>query len=172
MGTALAKVAKKRARPVYLRVERLVRPETGEEVRAFVAMTKWDARELRERKCLVGDEFRSDLTKPRNVKLHRLGHALCNFIAERVPGFEDLKGHDALKRLQRECGAYCEEQEIDLGQLGKHTVKVARSIAFDSMADDEFSDLLKQIGRHIAENYLKDMTPDEVEAAIEMMVHE
>ena len=48
----------------------------------------------------------------------------------------------------------------------------ARSVAFDEMDDDEFADLLKQISRHISANYLTTMTPDEIEAAVEMMIQE
>lgn len=164
--------AKKAARPVYLTVRKMVVPETGEEIGALVPSTRWDQKALHDRKLKVGTQVRGLLQKPRNPKLNGLGHALCAFIAERVPGFEDGDGHAALKKLQRECGAYCEAYEIDLGPLGIVQASQARSIAFDDMEEDEFLDLLKQIARHIAATYLKDMTPEEVEAAVEMMVQE
>jgi len=164
--------AKKPARPIYLTVQQLVRPDTGELIGALVPSTQWDQRAMRERKLKVGTQVRGRLEKPRNVKLHRLGHALCKFVAERVPGFEDEDGHKALKRLQRECGAYCEAYEIDLGPLGKVQASQARSVAFDEMENDEFADLLKQISRHIAAKYLTAMTPEEIEAAVEMMIQE
>lgn len=177
MTAAAAKPAKqakpkKPARPVYLTVRKLVDPTTGEEIGALVPSTQWDQRAMHDRRLKVGTQVRGRLEKPRNVKLHRLGHALCKFVAERVPGFEDEDGHKALKKLQRECGAYCEAIEIDLGPLGKVQATQARSVAFDEMDDDEFADLLKQISRHISANYLTTMTPDEIEAAVEMMVQE
>ena len=164
--------ARKPARPIYMTVQQLIRPDTGEMVGALVPSTQWDQAAMRKRRYKIGVQVRARLEKPRNVKLLRLGHALCRFIAERVPGFEDTDGHDALKRLQRECGAYCEAQELNLGSLGKVMVQVARSVAFDEMSDDEFADLLKQISRHIAEHYLSDMTPEDVQVAVEMMVQE
>lgn len=204
MTAAAAKAAKhakpkKPARPVYLTVRKLVDPATGEEIGALVPSTHWDQRAMHDRRLKVGTQVRGRLEKPRNVKLHRLGHALCKFVAERVPGFEDEDGHKALKRLQRECGAFCDQVEIDaspvisailaaaeslLGEAAARMLRsvlpeiktvsmtVARSIAFDEMDDDEFADLLKQISRHISANYLTTMTPDEIEAAVEMMVQE
>jgi hypothetical protein len=174
MATEAAKKvrAKRQRRPVYLRCERLVRPETGEEVRAWTALTKWDARAFKERKYHVGDEVRAEFSKPRNVKFHRLAHALGSMMVEQVHDFSGLTAHDALKRLQRECGAYCDEitMTLDLGTLGKHIVPVKepRSISFDELDAGDFDQLVKSIYEHISKTYWPSMTPDAVEEMVLM----
>jgi hypothetical protein len=172
MTAAAKKVkAKRRSRPVYLRCEKLVRPETGEEVRAWTALTKWDARALRDRKYHVGDEVRAEFRKPRNVKFHRLAHALGTMMVEQHEAFAGMNAHDALKRLQRECGAFCDEMTmtLDLGTLGVHIVPVkeARSISFDELDEGQFQELVSAIYKHIAAKYWPTMTAEAVEIMVE-----
>jgi hypothetical protein len=164
--------AKKRKRPpnvVYLRVAKLVDPRTGELVGAFVPLYACDRETVRSKKYHVGSELRADLKKPRNALFHRLAHYVGKLVAEQVDGFPS-DFHEALKRLQRESGALCETQELDLGPvLGKVNVKVARSIAFDEMEEGEFADFFKLICDHIAEKYFTDMTPEAVADIINAM---
>lgn len=135
--------AKPRRAPVYFRVERLVRPETGEAVGALVPMTKMDVRTMRERRYTVGKELRADLKQSRNPQFYRLAHALGGWLADNVEGFEGLGQHAALKRLQELSGIGCTEEafSIDLGSLGVHqgTRKVAASLNFEDMDEGEFS---------------------------------
>lgn len=160
MQTAVAKSKKRPSKPVYLRVEKLVRPSTGEEVGALVPLTQWDQREMKERKYHVGTEVRADLKKPRNGKFHRLAHVIGALLVDHVPGFESLTSHDALKRVQRESGVCCEEMELDLGTLGLVTVKVPRSIAYDEMENGEFEQFFKGVTGYIDEHYAPDLTRD------------
>jgi hypothetical protein len=159
--------SKRQRRPIYLRCERLVRPETGESVGAWVPLTKWDARALRDRKYSTGTEVRAEFKKPRNVKFHRLAHAVGAMMVEQVEDFSGLTAHDALKRLQRECGAFCDEIEmqIDLGPtFGKHVVPVKepRSISFDELDEGSFQELFAAIYKHISATYWPDMDPDAI----------
>jgi len=160
---------KRPRRPVYFRVERLVRIETGEEVGALVPLTKWDARAMRDRKYSTGSELRAELKKRRNVKFHRLAHAIGALAVEQLPDFHNLSAHDAIKRLQRECGACCEEMQMDLGPVvGTVAVKVPRSIAFDEMDESEFQQLVGSIYRHLAAKYWPDMDEEAVEELVLM----
>lgn len=149
MTAAAAKRTKRPDRPVYFRVEKLVRPDTGEEVGALVPMTQWDQRTMRDRKYFKGTELRADLKKRRNVKFHKMAHALGALIVDHVEGYETEDTHSALKRMQRECGTCCEEIEIDLGPLGKVKAQQARSIAFDEMEQGDFQKLVLDICAHI-----------------------
>lgn len=159
-----AKVAKRAERPVYFTLERLVRPSTGEEIKALVCRSGVDRREMQSRKYHIGDEIRAVLSKPRNVKFLGLAHALGQLAVDQIEGFSDLNAHDAVKRLQRESGVQCESQEIDLGPLGKASVNVARSIAFDEMDEGEFSELYNGIVEHIKRTYWKTMSEDAIAA--------
>lgn len=161
--------AKKSKRlPVYLQVRRLVDPETGEEVGALVADSLQDARRLRDLKLGQGQTLRAELSKPRNVRFHRLVHALGQLLADHWPAFAGLPAHEAIKRAQVESGTACDQQAIDLGPLGKAQVKVARSLAFDSMNEAEFGELFAGLTRWIDENVVAHF-PEEARAEYWLM---
>lgn len=141
-------------------VERLVRPETGEEVGALVPAHPIDARLLRERKFVVGKEVRAEMKQPRNAKFLRLAHAVGFLLADNVEKFRDMSGHEALKAVQLEAGVMCEMKEIDLGEFGKVMVKQPRSIAFDEMQEDEFREFFDGITAYIGEHYAHVMLDD------------
>lgn len=154
MATSIASTKQKRPRkPLYLVVERLVRPSTGEEVGALVPMTQWDQRVMRERKLSVGTEVRAELKKPRSVKFHRLAHALGALLVDNVEGFELLDAHAALKRIQLEANVQCEEIEVTLPELGVVKIKQARSIAFDEMLEEDFANLFEGVTDYIDRHY-------------------
>lgn len=152
------KASKPKPQPVYLELRRLVDPDTGELRMAFVAATHHDARRLKLMKLREGQSVRAELKQPRNVRFHRLMHALGDLIAEHAPGFEGLSAHEAIKRLQTQTGALCELQELDLGPLGRVQVKVPRSIAFDSMTEVEAGELFAKVCDWIDTNIAPSLT--------------
>jgi hypothetical protein len=173
MTEAARKVkAQRQRRPIYLVCENLVRPDTGEAVKGWVAATKWDARAMKERKYHAGTEVRAEFKRRRNVKFHRLAHAIGALVVEQVEDFSGLSAHDALKRLQRECGACCDEitMTLDLGALGKHVVPVKqpRSISFEELDEAEFQDLVAAMYKHLSATYWQSMTPEAVEEMVLM----
>lgn len=170
MTTAAAKRQAKRARrPIYLVVARLVDPRTGEEVGALIPANDIDRRLMKERRFAVGKEIRAELKQPRNPAFHRLAHAIGNLLVDNVEEFRDLTGHEALKRVQVLSGVCCEPMELDLGPLGKVTVKQPRSLAFDEMPEDEFRVFFDGITAYIAEHYASVML-DDVRAEYWLMV--
>lgn len=161
--------AKKAKRlPVYLQARRLVDPETGEEVGALVADSPQDARRLRDLKLGQGQPLRAELTKPRNVKFHRLVHALGHLLADHWPAFAGLGAHEAIKRAQVESGTACDLQAIDLGPLGHAQVKVARSLAFDCMDEGDFGEFFLGLTRWIDEHVVAHF-PEEARAEYWLM---
>lgn len=77
MTTAADKIRAKRARrPIYLTPMRLVDPTDGVEYAAFVPCHAIDNRLARERGFRIGHEYRAEIKQSRNVKFHRLAHAL------------------------------------------------------------------------------------------------
>ena len=169
MTAAAAKVkAKLRSQPVYLRMEKLVRPETGELVKAFVAMTGWDRIAFKERKYHVGTEVRAELKKPRDLSQHRRSHAIAKLVFENFEDFPE-DAHDCLKQLQRESGVFCDISEYTSVDGVKFEVKEARSLSFDSMEQGEFEQFYKGICRHICDRYWPHMEPEQIEAMAEAM---
>lgn len=169
MSSAVKLKAKRQCRPIYLSVQRLVNPETGELIGALVPSHPIDQRLLRERKYHVGTELRAELKRPRNPRFNRLVHALGALASDQIDAFSGLDAHAAIKRLQRESGLCCEEMELDLGPLGKLAVKVPQSIAFDEMDETQFHELFRGISRHLAMTYWPGLSEDDVAQQAELM---
>lgn len=162
MTTAAAKkIAAKRARrPVYGTIVRVAVLETGEERLAILASHPIDRKLMKERKFREGDELRLEIKRPRNVKFHRLMHAVGQVMVDNVDGWESLDAHGAVKRLQRESGVCCEEVEIDIPGMGTLLAKQAESLSFDEMQPDRFAELFDGITKHIDANYSPDFTTE------------
>jgi len=170
MSAASKPSAKPRPRkPVYFRVRRVIDAETGEQIGALVPLTKWDARAMRDRKMHINVELRAELKQRRNVKFHRLSHALGALVVDQHEAFAGLSAHDALKRLQAESGAACETVAYDLPNgLGTLTRSEPRSLAFDEMDEGEFQQVMQTIVAHIRAKYWPDMTEETIAEMVEM----
>ncbi len=160
MTTAAQLKAKRQRRPIYATIERVAVLSTGEERLAILATHPIDRRLMKERGYHEGDELRLEIKKPRNVKFHRLAHAIGNLLVENVEAFRHLSGHQALKQVQRESGVCCDPLEIDLGALGKVPVNQPRSLSFDEMEEDEFGEFFRGITDYIDQHYASAMTDD------------
>lgn len=160
---------KKFTRPVYMTARRLMDPATGEVVSALVPSSDLDQHLIRQRDVRIGREYRVGIEQARNAKFHRLVHALGKLVTENLDAFTGLKAHDAIKRLQRESGLFCEEQEIEIPNLGKLVVKVAQSLAFDCMDEADFKSLYEGICAHVAATYWPDLDPEAIEAMADLM---
>lgn len=166
-ATAL-KRRRKRKQPIYFVCTKLVNPDTGELIGALVPANSVDYQLMRDRKVGVGKEVRAEITKPREVWFHRLGHKICGLLSNNVPDFQGMGAHEILKKIQLAAGICCTPMELDLGALGKHHINVPDSIAFDCMADGEFRQLIKAICDYIIEHYWPEMTQAEIEQMAEM----
>lgn len=166
--SAAVRKAKRPSRPVYAEVVRVAVLATGEERLALVATHPVDRRLMKERGYREGDEVRLEIKKPRNAKFNRLAHALGKLMVDSIDEFATLDSHGALKRLQRESGICCEEQSVEVPGGGTLALKVAQSIAFDEMSEEEFSHLFKGICHHIVQKYWHDMSAEQVEQMVLM----
>ncbi|KIP87477.1 hypothetical protein SN15_01935 [Stenotrophomonas maltophilia] len=198
LTAAANKIRAKRARrPIYATCMRLADPATGEELGSFVPLHDIDRRLAKERGYKVGHEYRLEIKESRNAAFHRLAHAVGNLLVDNVETFRDLDAHAALKRVQLEAGICCEMVEVDAtpviaavldaseAMLGTgarkvlagvlpeiHTipVKVAQSLAFDSMEEEDFGAFFKGITAWIGEHYAQVML-DEVRSEFWLMVN-
>lgn len=159
--SAQKKIRAKRARrPIYVTCMRLVDPSTGVEYGAFVPSHPIDQRLAKERGFRVGREYRAEIKQAREGWQHRLIHKIGQLMVDNVDGWEDMRSHDAVKRLQRESGTCCEEMEIDVPGVGRLVVKQAESLAFDEMEQDRFEQLFDGITEHIGTNYTQVLLGD------------
>jgi len=160
---------KRTRRPVYFRVEKLVRPETGELVGALVPRWSADRDQLRARKFVTGAELRAELRRKRNPKFYRLGHALGKFMVEQTEAFADMDAHTAIKRLQMESGICCDRVEYEVPGIGKITRTEPWSTSFDDMEEGTWAELWKGVVRQ-AGKYLSGMSEEAIEEFIKMTV--
>lgn len=178
---AAKKIRAKRARrPIYGEWARVVIPETGEERLAFLATNEIDKRLLKERGMRKGLECRAEFKMSRNIKFHKLAHVIGHLLVDNVEEFRGKGAHDALKAVQLASNTACDIIEMDatpvisaildacellLGQGARKVltgvlpeiktipVKVARSLAFDEMAQDEFDEFFHGITEYIGLHY-------------------
>ncbi|HEY0332869.1 MAG TPA: hypothetical protein VGC74_04045 [Stenotrophomonas sp.] len=179
--------AKRAARPIYAVVERVAVLATGEERLALLAEHAVDRELMKQRGYRRGQELRLEIKAPRNRGFHRLAHVIGQLMVDNVEGWEGLDSHEAVKRLQREAGACCEVIEMDaspviaavlavvdqafgvgaaamlravLPRIETIPVTVARSLAFDTMDEDEFGRLFNGITAHISKCYAQVLLDD------------
>ncbi|AZR23506.1 hypothetical protein NX81_015745 [Xanthomonas vasicola] len=197
--TAAAKKirAKRASRPIYALIERVVVLDTGEERLALLAEHPVDRELMKQRGYRRGQEVRLEIKAPRDAWRHRLLHKIGQLMTDNVDGWQELDTHEAVKRLQREAGVCCDELDMDatavvsavlaasdaafgpgaskllrevLPKIETIPVTVARSLAFDSMDEDEFRRLFEGITRHIGGAYAHVML-DEVLAEFWLMAN-
>lgn len=176
---AQKKRAKRRTRPIYAVVRPVADMETGEERLGILAMHPIDRQLMKERGYRAGDELRMEIKRRRNVKFHRLMHAVGALLVENVEGFEQFDAHGAIVHVQTLANVCCETQMVDIGTIkfgdisvpvGRVPVKVPRSMAFDEMDEDEAHTLFEGTTAYIAEHHAHVML-DEVRADFWEMVN-
>ncbi len=187
--TAAAKKirAKRASRPIYATCMRVVDPTNGEELGAFVPLHEIDRRLAKDRGYRAGREYRLEIKESRNAAFHRLAHVIGHLLVDNVEAFRDLDAHAALKQVQLESGICCEMVEIDatpvvkalldaaetvlgagarkvlaavLPEIRTIPVKVAQSLSFDSMEEEDFATFFKGITAWIGDHYAHVMLDD------------
>lgn len=126
--------------PIYVEVEQLIRPSTGELVGALVPHDDTAKAQMRERGFTKGSVYRGEFTKPRNIQFWRWIHALGTWLVNNHEKFENLDSHGAIKRLQEMSGVHCDEVRYKFPPPLNYTFRrrEARSLAFDKMDEMAF----------------------------------
>lgn len=130
----------------------------------------YTASRLREKGYRVGDVLLAELTKPRRPWFHKYAHKIGMLCVQNIEEFENLNGHEALKKLQLDSCLRCERAigiDPKTGEIME--VLVPESIAFDRMEDGEFTELVHGLCRHIVNRYWRSMSPEQVAEMAEQM---
>jgi hypothetical protein len=90
------------------------------------------------KKLKVGEVYRAKIVRPRNIKFHRKFFALIKI------------GHENTKSVEMPLDAYrkyaiMKSGFIDLYATPKGTLILPKSIAFDSMTEDEFEQVYNKV---------------------------
>ena len=146
----------------------LLRVERG----ALVPADAHSQQRLREKGYRVGDILAAELIKPRHPGFWRLAHRIGTLCAQNIDAFSGLSPHQAIKKLQFDTGLWCDITETEIPGLGTLVSKQPRSLAFESLDQGEFYELMKSLCRHIAETYWPHLTPEQVQEMAESFVEE
>ncbi len=119
--------------------------------------------ELRRRGYRVGDIVAGEIRKPRNPRFHRLAHQLGALVAENIEAFEGLDAHSVLKRLQIEAGIGCDDLSLNFPGIGPCVYRVPQSLAFESMDEGRFHEVIGALCAYIAKRYWPNMEPGQIE---------
>lgn len=120
---------------------------------------------LRDRGYKVGDVVSADLRKPRNPKFNALAHKFGEMLADNLEEFEGMDPHAVLKRLQWEGNIGCEELGVIAPGLGAVTIRIPKSLSFESMDEGEFSQVYEQFCRYVHKAYWPTMTAEQIAEA-------
>lgn len=127
---------------------------------------------LREKKYRVGDILAAVLTKSRSYGTHKHAHNIATLCVRNIEEFSGYaNAHEALKRLQIESGAACDEIGVKIGGEWQ-AYRIPRNFSFDSIEEGEFNEAVKVICRYICSEYWQDMEPWQVEAMADLMTGE
>lgn len=117
---------------------------------------------LRARNYSFNDLIHADLKKLRNPRFNRLLHKIGCLVVENIESFCSYKAHDALKRLQIEANAGCDELKI--WRHGKwELLRIPNSLSFESMDEGEYQEVAKKICHYLHTEYWPSMTPEAIE---------
>lgn len=127
---------------------------------------------LREKGYKVGDLLFADLTKPRNPGFYRLAHRIGALCAANIQDFAGMEAHAILKRIQWEAGIGCDEMGVQVPGVGLAMVRIPRSLGYESMDQGEFHEVTRAFCRHIASQYWRGMSEDQIAEMAESFVGE
>jgi hypothetical protein len=145
----MAKPSKPKPLPVYLTLRKMIDPATGKERAAWVAASDADALLMQERGFRLNAKVRAELKQPRNERFNRLVHGLGRVLAQNLDRFAGKQAHDAVKALQMESGAYCDQERAELAGIGELIIKRPQSLSYDSMGEEVFQDFWRQCCAHL-----------------------
>lgn len=137
---------------------------------AIIPADQYTTNKLKLRNYSIGDVVSVQIAKPRNPKFHRLVHGLGALVVENIEGFEGMDSHKALKRLQREGMIECEETTFKVEGCGMVTQYVPRSLSFESMSEEVFAEVYKQICGVVVRMYWPKETTERVAEMAGLMV--
>ena len=146
----------------------LLRVERG----ALVPADAHSQQRLREKGYRVGDILAAELIKPRHPGFWRLAHRIGALCAQNIDAFSSLSPHQAIKKLQFDAGVGCDITETEIPGLGTLVSKQPRSLAFESLDQGEFYELMKGLCGHIAATYWPHLSAEAVQEMAESFVEE
>lgn len=154
--------------PLYLVVRKLQDPVTGKIIGAFVPKSDADNHYLRERGYKNGETIRAVFNKPRNERFNRLVHGMGHIIVENLEGYENLRSHEAIKKLQVEAKVHCDVEVLEFDGMVLHRY-IPKSISYDSMDEHTFQSFWMECCNFLIEKHWHNLNEDQLTDMIEFI---
>ena len=135
----------------------------------FVFADNFSESQVREMKLKEHQIIQADIKKLRSVKFNNLVHKLGQLCVQNIDSFHGMDVHKAVKRLQLESGAGCDEIGIQVPNVGMCIQKIPKSLSFSTMDQIEFESVAKSIARYIAEQYYEGLNEEDVMVMSQMI---
>lgn len=154
-------------RPVWGSFVMMIDPATGEEVCAWRALDRGEARRLYEQGLRPDMEVTAYFHTNRNLKNFRQAHALAEFVRDNTEAFPaDMDNHTVLKRIQVEADIECDlvDEQAYIEGLGWIPIKrrVPRSLAFESMAQQVWREVFTRFKDYCIRTYFPGWGAEEI----------
>lgn len=160
---------------------------------ALIPADNYTISRLRAKNYHIHDLVSVTISKCRNPAFNRLAHHIGQLVVANIDDFHGMDAHKALKRLQLESNAACDEIALnikseawtairpilpavkmligillkmiglDITDDGLVIVRIPRSLSFESLDEGEFNEAIKKICCHLTEKYWPQCTPEEIE---------
>ena len=130
------------------------------------------ARRMVERGYKPGQVVMVEITKTRLPWYNRYAHKIGQLCVRNLEGFQNYDAHEALKRLQWESGAHCQEIGAMVPGVGMVPIRIPQSLAMGECSQEQYEKAMLIISRWVSEKYWPDMSPEQVQAMAETMVEE
>lgn len=127
--------------------------------------------QIRSRGYTVGQIVQVEIFKLRSQAFNRLAHRIGCLVADNIEAFHGMDAHKALKRLQIESGAACDEIGISIPGFGMCIQKIPRSFSFEAMSEDEYKDSIKKMCDYVSERYWPTISPEKIAEMAESWVN-
>lgn len=136
----------------------------------LIPADEYSTNRLREKGYRVGDVVSAELRKPRNPGFHRLAHRIGSLVSENIESFQGMQAHKVLKRLQWEANIGCEEMGVNVPGVGMAMVRMPMSLAYESMEDGEFREVVAAFCNYISSRYWPSLSAEQIEQMADCMV--
>lgn len=136
---------------------------------ALVLADSAAVRYFRESGIKVGETIFVEITKPRNPEFNGLAHKLGTVIAENVEAFDGMKGHDVLKKIQRDARIECDITEAEIAGMRVEFIN-PRSLSYESLDQVRFYDFVKQVCHYVSKKYWPSVSPSRIARMADFMV--
>jgi hypothetical protein len=139
---------------------------------ALVPADQYTQERLRAKGYNTNDVLTATLRKDRSTGFHRLVHVFGQLCAENIDRFAGMNAHAVLKAIQYEGDIACERMMVNLKGFGMVEVRIPMSLSYESLDEGDFREIFSAMCGHVAEQYWKGLTAEQVEEMTQVMVEQ